>query len=503
MLQVVDYGDGTYDRAFDLNDIVRDYRHYTALPGIFNGQANLAKRKLVPFTKAAAVKMGRAEADAYEAQLTGDAPWRDWEVPYRFCSDEYVSGTATCHAYDLGADSYEVVTDAIDRYRNYYWFNNFKRDRVMFDEWGYQDRLWWRYFGFIHNAYQNWVFDQWFVGESWDFLRDDASWGIENVPWTQAVDGGLTGTAAVMESMNFLAEVIAQPEPGAYLFDFDSGYYWAFDNGILPICEGEWSFESEEWCSDVNFELGDGRHFLSIYDYDSGYYFYERLRWVGTFYDKLMALETMTNPDSFFLGVQASESFDEWAISMYITFPKELQKLFSGLVADNYNLFAGTIEETNFTYQPPNPFSFNVIDPFADAAPVDPSTSFTIQLYALWYGMAFFNANYDNRFNDTAKIWLKGAGEGFEPADPGNVLEFANPFNQRVYMTTTNDDPEMFGVGQSMISQAVGFLEQYDTAVADGADEDTLSFYRFQIETITENIEVVRGLYDLYGYLYF
>lgn len=505
LIAAYDVGDGTWDRAFTLDEVLRQYRHYTKIPSLFGGVAALGQRHYVPWDEQTARLSGKPATDAYVAQLKGDAPWRYQEVPYRFCSDEYVDATDTCHVFDLGADVYEIVTDAIDRYQAYYWFNNFKRDRVFFDEWDYMDAMWGRYFSFIHTSFQNWVFNQWFAGDGWDWLRYDPEfWEVEDVPWTESIDAGGAATAAMMESVRFLNEVIAQPEPGAYWYDFDEGYYWSFSSDVLPICEEEWSYYSEDWCSDTNLQLGEGRWFNSIYDWESGYYFYDRLRWVGSFWDKLLALETMTNPDTFFLGVASSESFDEWAINMYVAFPKELQKIFSGIAADRFDLFAGVVEEDTFTYVKPNPFATGAeAQQYVDYGAVDPSTSFTIQLYALWYGMAFMNANYDNTFNDGAKIWVVGSGEALEPTDPGNTVEFASPFNQRRYATVIDPDPEAHSVGQIMIDRANQLLAEYDAIVADGSDDETIDYYKWRVTSFTENIEVVRGLYDLYGYLYF
>jgi len=508
LLGVTDYGEGSDDRPFSFDDVLRRYRHYTKIPSMFGGAAGIADRRDVPYTAEDARRMGRDAGDAYAAQLTGDAPWRYWEVPYRFCSDEYEFGTGTCLMFDLGADRYEIVHDAIDRYWNYYWFNNFKRDRVLFDEWDYMDTIWWRYFAFVQNAYQNWAFDQWFVSDVWEWLRDDAkTWEVEDAPWREAVDAGLTGTAAVMDGVRFLQQVLAIPEPGAYMYDFYEDYYWALSEDPLPLCPaGTWSYDSAEWCADVNLGLGEGRWFYSRYDWDSGYYFYERLKWVGTFYDKMLALEALTSPDTYFLGVNTFEAVDEWAISMYLFFPDEIQKTFAGIAADRFDLFAGVVTEDG-KHLAPDPFAFGAAaDLRANGKPVDPYTSFTMQLYSLWYGMAWLNANFDSSFNDGAKIWLKGSGEAIDTTamEPTQVVEFTSPLNGRTYVTLRPSEPKSTGLGALMLEQANKFKSEYEEYRADPtADAGTLEYLRWRVENIQENIEVVRGLYDLYGYLYF
>jgi hypothetical protein len=371
------------------------------------------------------------------------------------------------------------------------------------------DAMYWRYFSFVQNAYQNWVFDQWFTADTWEWLRyDAAAWGIEDVEYTKAIDGALATTAGVMEGMRFLMRVLAMPEPGAYMYDFDEEYYWSFAQGPLPICLEDWSYYSEDNCADTNISLGEGRWFNSLYDFDSGYYFYERLKWIGSFYDKLLALETLTSPDTYFLGVDTFSAADEWAISMYTSFAPEIQRAFSGMAADRFDLFGGGIEEDTWTYVPPDPFAAGADKTAFDAlGKVDPSTSFTIQLYTLWYGMAWLNANYDNTFNDGAKVWLKGSGEGFEPVDPDPslVIEFADPFNNRTYVASRSAGPTAAEpVGWTMLSQAQRYKDEWEAAAADPTTEaDWLGYLQYRVTSMVETVEVVRGLYDLYGYLYF
>jgi hypothetical protein len=368
------------------------------------------------------------------------------------------------------------------------------------------DSMYWRYFSPLLREYQNWVFDDWFVSDGWEWMRGDPErWGIADVPWSQAIDAGGSGTAAAMTTLTFLQQVLAQPEPGAYMYDFSEGYYWAFSAGALPVCEDGWSYDSTEWCADANLGLGEGRWFWSAYDWESGYYFYERLDRVGTSYDKILALETLTDPSTYFLGVDTFQDVEGWVISMYLSFPREIRRLFAGIAADRFDLFAGSFDATG-AYAPPDPFAPRALpaDPAQGTGPVDPSTSFTVQLYMLWYGMAWLNANFDTSFNDQAKVWLKGSGEAFTPADPARVVEFADPFSGRVYQALSAEDPAEPGLGALMLEQAGSYLADYEGAKADPyTSAGTLEYYRWRVENLLENLEVVRGMYDLYGYVYF
>jgi hypothetical protein len=503
--------DGTYYQDFGLEEALRKFRHWTSIPWMWDSLDGIKDRVDVPFTREAAVLMGDPTgATSLEAQLSGDAPWLYEEVPYRFCSDEYTFGTPTCNAFDSGADAWEIVTDTIDRYRNYYWFNNFKRDRVFFDEWDYMDSAWWNTFIFVKNMHDHWVIGQWYDADVWDWGTQwdpEFTW-VEELPWAEAIDGGLEFSAAARESFTFLQEVIATPAPGAYWYDPDEDYWWAMDTAPAPLCGDVWAYEvPDEYCADYNLGLGPARHFESIYDTESGYYFYERLKWIGSFYDKVLALETLTSPDTYFLGVDTSATSDQWAISMYGSFKNEVQTLFTGIAADAYADYGGTFDESG-DFVAPNPFDeYGDFGPLmAQQGPVDPSTSFTVQLYALWFGMSWLNVNYDNTFNDLAQIWLKGSGEGFEPADtdPALRVEFANPFNNRTYVTLRSADPSLRGAGEAMLDEAQRWLDAYELPLDDPVEDAWKpDYYKWRVTNMVENIEVVRGMYDLYGYLWF
>jgi hypothetical protein len=251
--------------------------------------------------------------------------------------------------------------------------------------------------------------------------------------------------------------------------------------------------------------LGTGRWLYSVYDVDTGYTFYERLKWIGTFYDKLLALETLTNPNSYFLGVDTFQSVDEWAISMYLAFPDEIQRLFAGMAADRFDLFAGTFDKRG-EWEAPDPFRTEPT-PWPEetkGAPVDPQTSFTIQLYTLWYGMAWLNANFDNTFNDGAKIWLDGSGEAIAVADEERLVSFTDPWNGRTYVTLRTVRAEAPGVGETMLDEAQYWLDTYALWEEDPeVSESDLDYVKWKVTNLVENIEVVRGLHDLYGMLIF
>lgn len=464
--------------VFDLPFVIQELRHYTSLPRMFGGDASrLNRRRVVPYKDVV-------------AQLQQGQGGPLVEVPYRFCSDEYESALNWCNAWDEGADPWEIVDYAATSYENYYIFNSFSRDQRLLDPWSHLSRVYDRYFIHAQNQYQHWVFRGFDYEGLWEELRQDArAWGIENVPFDQAIDGGLSGVYASRTGLNLLARVIQAPEPGAYYLDPDDNLYYNYSYETdIPLCGAV----SEPTCSDLNVDLGTGKYAFSLYDGASGYYFYDRLRVVGSFYDKLAALETLTSPETNFLGVDTDADLTQYAISMFLYFPEEVTRLVGGSAVESYDVFAGVAEEKRFVTR----------DIFADPQlyqgkpAVDPATSFTVELYAAWLGMAFLNANFDNSFNDRMKVFVEGSGEGLIPAaEPERVARFVHPRTGRTFVAIRDANPNAYSPGYELVRRAQGYVDS-----AAGRDPGLTEYY---VETTVAILEALRGLDELYGKVYF
>lgn len=463
---------------FDLGFVFTELRHYTKLPDVFgNDPSRMYQRRVVPYRQLID-QMKAGEGDLVE-------------VPYRFCSDEYDGALSWCNTWDEGADAYEIVKNAADSYDTYYIFDAFGRDRRGVDPWNHLYRVYERYFLHAQNQYQHWVFKYFDYDGLWEELRADARyWNIDDVPFDQGIDGGLSGANASRVGLDLLARVIQAPEPGAYYLDPDDNTYYnySYDTDI-PLCGAV----SEPTCSDLNVELGMGKYAFSLYDDASGYYFYDRLHVVGSFYDKLAALETLTTPETNFLGVDTDADLTQYAISMFLFFPEEVTRLVGGAAVESYDVFAGVADQRQFIHR----------DLFGDAAqyqgkaPVDPATSFTIELYATWLGMAFLNANFDNSFNDLMKIYVEGNGEAIAPTvtDPARIARFTHPRTGRTFAAVRAENPATYSPGFDLVQRAQRYL---DTA---GERDPQLTDY--YIESAVAIMEAVRGLNELYGKVYF
>ena len=472
-----------FSDAFDLRFALQEMRHYTSLPSAVGGLDAMYARKFVPY------------AD-YKQQLTGARTWTWWEVPYRFCSDEYEGATSWCAMYDAGMDPYEIVQDAAYRYRNYYFFRAFKRDRAGWDGWDYDSTAYFRYFRHMLTQYQHWAFTRWDDQDLWNELRlDPTAYGIEDVPWDLARDGGGPRTAATRSALSFLVEVLAIPRPGAYAYDADNDLYWNFDDAMWDQCPANGlekdGFPADD-CTDLSVPLGVGRYSFTRYDADSGYYFYERPKWVGAFIDKALALEVLSDPTVTFLGVNTDEDVQGYALGFFLYFPEILARVAGGIINDSVREFAGTTREG--IYSPPNPFG----TPPPDSTTVDPDTWSTVQYWAMWLAMSGFSAGFDNTFNDLIQVLVPGEDHTIADPNAPNVATFTDPDTQRTYMGVKGDD-RFYSLAYEMVKKAAALHQK-----AEGAgNTPTGEYYRQLYAYQRELMDLARGMYEVYGKLLF
>lgn len=476
-------------------------RHYTSIPNIMGGIDKVAQRHFVPYATLVAEMTGEGS--------TADKPLTKthWEVPYRFCSDEYVEGTPTCNRFDAGADSLEIVETGLQQYRDHYILQAFRRDRVSFHISDYEDRLWSRYFLPVALQYQNWVFWQYDPDTSdnpgilWGDLTQTSSdikkYGLSADPWEQSAQGGLAMTEAVHRGIEALAQILATPEPGSYCLDKTSNSFYHYTNYTdLPACATPQGCEStDDTCADVVVPLGAGRFHDSQYDNASGYYFYDRLKYIGAFYDKLSAMSVLTDPTTYFIGVDSSQPVHNYILSMSIYFEKELARVFGGLAAGRQDIVAA-VRGGDGTMQRRTLFADDkTITAQQALVPVEVPGLFILRNYAMMFGMAWLNADWDQTFNDSMKIWLDGSGETFTPAPGANVATFTSKTNQRTYHAVKLPDATQFSPGWVMVNDAA------KQAVDFGAGKQGV--YQWQVDEAVELIEVARGMYAALGYATF
>lgn len=438
--------------------------NYTELPGVLGGIENIEERADVPYTS--------LEADSFlSSQGIGD-PLQDPQgrpvVPYLFCSDEQADLNPDCLRYDAGADAYETVQSVIDTYWNYYIFNAFSRGRLGFDTSSYANRILSRYFSKLQYANQIYSLFRGILADIWPVLSDGS-----HAFWTSQQGMG-AWTAAVGSGYELFTRVVTVPEPGSYVTTtrgdgvevYVPGGGGGFGGGVLV-------------------DPFEGRALETTWDFDAGYYWFDQLDRAGYYYDKILAIYMLVDPETHFLGRDTSADVRRYQISYYSSFSPSMTSFFRGLLGEDWQTIAPRWDSTRLVY--PDPVELERRD--MGGRPFDPNASFSIQLFAAVFGMAMIPETFDQTYSHSSRIYVLGGPDGVDVAPESGLtqVQFVDPFSGLTYMAASYPDPggKETGVGAQMLLHA----QTLKDAGADG-----------ELRRFVENIEVVRRLSWLLTY---
>ena len=446
--------------------------HYTYYPEVVSDAATYKDR--------AAALYNRANINFRKTLKT--APQFDTnlrEVPYSFCSDEYLDASSTCAVWDSGADNYERTKKAADDYRNYYIFDSFKRERLTFgvDIFSYLSRVYSRKMSYMLNQYKNWVNDELII------RRGRPCVTVENGQLTKeqgeryASNGcGLAGFLGTVETINLLGEIIQSPDTGCYqrlkpgcyntvtsnrdsftdpdvsLIDADPS---ACDtatvaqppdgstqrialkvlattpythvqsstscDGIQPLVVAGQALTEEP----LNLPLGGARPANTTYDRDRyGYFFYNKPIVIGSWWDKWMAVKAFGDGNTNFIGVDSSSDTRSFLISLNLLFGDDINTLIGGLVNDNTAAYGPRVNAQRKDVEFLHVISTTTADPLSRdknvAALVNPDQQYTLRL------MAMFNAAFQGQATDTFEF-----GESLQVGSQYNVSDIEVPADRR------------------------------------------------------------------------
>lgn len=435
--------------------------HYTKLPEV----VDLERRSDVSFSQV--VRKTLSSTCQYPDLVEVDASNR-LLVPYKFCSDEFESASTGCEAFDRGADVYEVAHAKMDDYRSYYLFDSFRRDQLSFDPWVAVDRAYWRYFGSLQTMMQFYVLNRAAFADTipdapadqTNFWRSADKWG----PYT----------VAVTDSFDFFGDVLMTPEPGPYELEAQA------DGRDLYVQDPFWERPA------FTLGVGEARYFETGWEYDSGYFWYERIHHVGSFNDKVSALSLLTDPETYFLGKDVSADARQYAINYWRLYPRQMLDLFGAVMTDRFDRIGPVFDGTRFVRRP---ISGTITIPPSGQAPVDPKLGFTLQLWMTVLGNALIPMTYDQTFSNSSRLWLAGNGQAISTTLP--TVTFEDPYSGKTFVAVSYRQ-QIFETGMAarMISRANELKARLDAT--NPATEAALKQY-------IELLESQRTVSEVYG----
>lgn len=510
-----------------LQRVNRDFRHYTQLPKQLKGATKsiaMGGRELRRFSDVVANATALYEASAGKTALvkTGSFSGADNKaidvVPYRFCSDELADTTdhPLCHRWDTGLDQFEIVRDAMDRYRQYYIFDAFSRGRVngFALSNGYLSKLVGRYFLPIQMQYANWMFFQGERAKIWKDVLDADGMGVANGyiadrDWFKDPGGGLPATVATYWGLDRLVDVLATPDIGVYQDYYGDGVYIHL-GGVYACGGGPNPIACKTNSTQLVLDLGSGARYLNTqYERGTGSSYYMRIANAGGIYDKIAALLAMTYDDTNFVGRDQTNALS-YKVGFFLAYPKALTGVFGGIAAevrDNY-AWRWSFEGTKAKVMSPDIFATRgALDGIPEPGklagkPVDSQWYFFYKAYALYFSMAQFKSSFSQSYNDSMRVYCTGCGEGFTPGAGTTVVKFTDPLSGKEY-AAVDFGAGRFSPGAAMIKNGQRLVALYQDALKrptddperSGAVSDALNVLGSHIE----NLDLVRGLYAEYG----
>lgn len=451
------------------------------------------------------------------------APNAPVEVPFMFCSDYEVGASLACNRWDKGADVFEVTTDWLERYRNYYAFNSFRRDRVAFGSDSYWRAIDSRYLGNLPNVYQQWLFNIYLLQSAYGYTAEQVDrffglgdpiyqnyWTMAVIDGTNALMRNLTTPAAGYHGRKGTGNWVALPMNGA------SGERFA------PAVEAKLiSDAAAAGYSDVVYiPRGPGRSMYSLYD-EEGFEAYTRVNEVGHFWDQVASMGSLTTSTTQFLGVDRGSDALRYSIPYYLIFNKELSGLFSNVWLGREGAYASRLVRTGngqatavaptfirgetfidgFDY-PPAPA---LVDGNGNPLPVEyveATPTWSTRFYAEFWGMGFFTSNFDQEFANFNNVYRLGSGESLSPA-PGYVEEkLLDPFGGGyTYAALKKSGDPSPPAAPSLIASTRDAAQKWESAKTSGLPVDGLTAAQWEAKTRegVRLLELMRAFYAAFG----
>lgn len=448
----------------------RGYRvssyHYSRYPQIFGALGDRVFVSARSLTDGLGV--GGANSDAQGRLL----------VPYLSCSDVEKGNMPYCLSYDHGADPFEIVTAQTNWFRTYYPFNNFRRERLVFEPYDYIASMWFRVFLPV----KRW--NDWLVHTHVDYDEHDAAAYTDPdflEPMQKAGEAGF----------QFLAALLATPEPGVYFDEEQPDGSRMLEPFRQPISHDE---PVPTTGSVMSIDFPEGRIYESRAAYDAGLI----LMNVGSAVDKELALEALLDPSFFaFPGRETWDQSELWMLNFYNTNPDALLDVIGSLVAGDWTRLGARYADaaTSVVHR-----DYRDLTSSEAGDVVDPAVGFNLRLRALIYGVGLIYTGYaDRSFLESVRIVVTGSGE--EPTTAATPVDFTDPTTSKPYRAWSRQVGGVeLGVGARVLTQAQALA----TVIADpGSTPEQVAAAEHALRRQVELIEVMRSVvrkYDEAGF---
>ncbi len=293
--------------------------------------------------------------------------------------------------------------------------------------------------------------------------------------WEEDINGGMDGMLASIESFNYMASEFGRPIVGWHAYNRVNGRYEPYDQ-----------INRNNYLTPIYLKEEDGaRPMYPMWSYDG---YLPNVIAAGAIYDRLAALDMLTDPTVDFFATEEVSNTEKYLISYQTFFKDQLLKLMGGLVANEPQYYGWCIMEVknknNGKYEPvgfirPKFYGKNAgchpvcikVQQRYDAQKIDwkepqgssnqcpagytlararnlepepmyvfPTTRFRIPLQVAFRGMSWLVNDYDRLFMDMTRIWLKGSEYAPQLPSDAKIAECKDPFSGKTYVAYKEDN---------------------------------------------------------------
>jgi hypothetical protein len=500
----LDYGPGKYDRAAILLGYVDKVEAFKNFHGMDFGQLQdwsaqdgqvltlyLTGPEALHYTQWYA-KMGD-DVWKKENRVLVDASEIDWDsglalstglprVPYIFCSPYQSELGNNCYTRDYGADEYERIQHHIQAANTWYITRAFPRYQVGSTIDSYIGRAYDRIYGRLKSYNDLYALYLGLLAQIYTPAQIQAF-------LTNPTQGWASYTIAEHDALNFLLGTIATPDVTGFQPTTDAAGKQVLAKSLFSGAPVETDPSNARYFTTSWAETQGGD--------DCGMYFSECLNHFGFYVDKVMAMNALSDAQTNFVARDTAEDIREFRISWYDTYPQVIDNFFAGVLSQDWEKFAPRWTGTDVV----QPDYLLGTTPAGDV--IDPSTGFTVQLYAAVLGMARFQNNFDKGYLLSTRMWVEGSSFGVN--GQYGVVSYRDPNTGTVYQAINfPDGVHGGGVGRRMLQRANAVLARSSSCMSQcatgvsAADKAKADFELQQYAQLLDIMVDLTGYYETY-----
>ncbi len=449
----------------------------------FIGVEQNLKRIPAPFRKV------QLERKALESNDRGvwDMTYR--VTPYKYAGDEW-RGNWETYVFDVGADVGEIVEHSLNKLEEYYVFDAFKRER------------WGAYRNANPVGYYNRILDRWFPPLQ-DAGRFFAIYYNVFRPWPsyrKQVLGDVMRLGYMKEiaehSLKKLFGMLFSPAPGSYMLA---------DEGLPTERYVNIDYDMGAAGSQLDIPIGQAKYPYTTYWRDAGYYYFNHAHFVGSFWEKVAALNTMTYSLGYFIGSYIGEQVPvgvATSIGFNTNFFTELTNSLGGFLVGNADMYRPYIDDAGrmHTMDPSRPWEAE------GKRRVETSVEGeSMRAYVGLFAYSYLPSGFDQGFQDSMFLCLEGSGNCYDIDQTDffgdgagiEVASYTDPWSKKTYIAKkVNYDTKRLSPAYWLVERANSVLSQWEASDDDSQEKELLAK---ELRGIVENLDLVLSFNELYG----